>query len=91
MIRSVFAPFTCSLLAIFQLMVPALAADAPGDRIFGTTKVVPLHLTMSPSQFEALAPANSAPFSRRGGGGTRAASDDAHRNTFGVEIGRAHV
>lgn len=65
------------------------AADknaAPGERVFGTAKVVQLELTMSEKQFAALAPYGGGGFGPPGFGQPRKAPEGTHRNTFGVNF-----
>jgi len=60
---------------------------SPGDRVFGATKVVQFHLTISEQQFAALAPAaGGAPFGPPGFGPPRPQPEGTHRNTFGVDF-----
>lgn len=65
-------------------------STAPGERLFGTTKVNRLELTLNEQQFAALAPVGGGPFGPRGfaPGGAPAGKtvDQTHRNTFGVEF-----
>ncbi|MGV3607330.1 MAG: CotH kinase family protein [Planctomycetaceae bacterium] len=71
--------------------------SGPGDKIFGTGKVVQLHLTMSEKQLSSLSPAGGVPgfgppgFGQPGVGQPRIPTDDAHRNTFGVEFPWGHA
>lgn len=75
----------------------AEADSGPGDKIFGTGKVVQLHLSMSEKQLASLAPAGGGPgvgppgFGPPGFGQPRNPADDAHRNTFGVEFPWGHA
>ncbi len=65
MLVSVFASLAGSLPAQDAKVEPS-----PGDRIFETTRVHELHLTMSPEQFEKLTPKGGAsPFGPPGGPG----------------------
>lgn len=57
-----------------------------GERVFGLTKVVQFHLTMSERQFAALLPAGGAPFGPPGFGPPREPAEGTHRNTFGVDF-----
>jgi len=70
--------------------IPALSAEpkpaAPGDRVFGTDKVVQFHVTMSEKQFAALTPAGGGGFGPPGFGPPRQAPEGTHRNTFGVNF-----
>lgn len=93
MLRFTCSPFASAFLTIlnFIALVSATAhagenaGENAGDQIFYTRTVLPLQLTMSAADFEALIPASGGPFGR-GGNGTRRASNDSHRNTFGVEF-----
>lgn len=68
-----------ALVVLTSMAAPA-AEPAPGDRFFGTTRVVRLGLTIAPEAFGLLSPAGFP-------GASRAAADgDVHRNTFGVEL-----
>lgn len=58
----------------------------PGERVFGTGKVVQLNLTMSEKQFAALAPAGGGKFGPPGFGPPRKQPEGTHRNTFGVDF-----
>lgn len=75
----------------------AEADSGPGDKIFGTGKVVQLHLAMSEKQLASLAPAGGGPgfgppgFGPPGFGQPRNPADDVHRNTFGVEFPWGHA
>jgi spore coat protein CotH len=60
--------------------------EAIGDRVFGTTKIVQFHLTMSEKQFAALAPAGGGKFGPPGFGPPRQQPEGKHRNMFGVEF-----
>ena len=65
----------------------AAESDAsPGERVFGTAKVVQIHLTMSEKQFSALEPAAGAGFAPPGFGPPRKQPEGTHRNTFGVDF-----
>lgn len=64
----------------------AESASAPGERVFGTAKVVQFHLTMSEKQFAALAPAGGGGFGPPGFGPPRKQEEGTHRNTFGVDF-----
>lgn len=73
---------------------PGEKKGAPGDAVFGTAKVVSFHLTMTDKQFSALTPSGGpggfgpGGFGPGGGFGPRPAQpeQDAHRNTFGVNL-----
>lgn len=65
------------------------ADDLPGNAIFGDTHLLSLHLELSPAAFAALEP--QPRFGPPAGG----PAEDAHRNTFGVDLpwsrGTLHV
>lgn len=73
-------------LALTPTIEAAEKAASPGAKLFGTAKVVQLHLTMSEKQLAALAPAGGAQFGPPGFGPPRAQPDGTHRNTFGVDF-----
>jgi spore coat protein CotH len=76
-------PALISLSAIVALSGRAAEkASPPGDRVFGTAKVVQFHLTMTEKQFAAMTPAES----KGGFGPFRKAPEGTHRNTFGVDF-----
>jgi spore coat protein CotH len=58
----------------------------PGDRVFGVSKVVQFHLTMSEEQFAGLAPAGGGQFGPPGFGPRREQPEGTHRNMFGVDF-----
>lgn len=74
----------------FQQPAPAEENSRPGDSLFGTAKVVQLHLTMSEKQFADLAPKGQPRFGPPGFGppGAEPAPppENASRNTFGVDL-----
>ncbi len=74
---------------------PSADVGEAGDHLFGTAKIVKLHLSLSEKQFAALAPAGRPQFGPPGfgpgfgPGGNRPPPENArstHRNTFGVEF-----
>lgn len=69
-----------------RLAAPSLAAEPAGNKLFGTTKVVSLHLSMTEKQFAALAPAAGGGFGPPGFGPPRPQAEGTHRNTFGVDF-----
>jgi spore coat protein H len=73
----------------FSALLPASEIAAgkkapPGERVFGVGKLVRFHLTMSETQFAALAPAGGPKFGPPGFG--RKPPEGTHRNTFGVDL-----
>lgn len=73
---------TLPLLAALAASGPAAdKKSAPGDRVFGTAKVVSFHLSLSEKQFADLAPAGGGKF-----GPPRKQAEGTRRNTFGVDF-----
>ena len=93
MLRTITALLALSALCFGSIIqLPAGARGAEGDsvdgqRVFGTSKLNRLHLSMDEKQFAALTPAGFGP-TPAGFGTTRQLpriqSPDVHRNTFGV-------
>ena len=85
----------CPTLLVLAAVLPLSAAPpvtgkavqkkGPGDRVFGTAKVVRFELSMTEKQFAALTPANTGGFGM-GFGPRREQPEGTHRNTFGVDF-----
>lgn len=79
------------LAALLPLLAASLSSAAekkspPGDRLFGTSKVVQFHLSMTEKSWASLTPAVAPKFGPPGFGPPRAQPEGTHRNTFGVDF-----
>lgn len=79
--------------AVYSVIVVSMSpisADektkSTGDKIFGTAKVVQMHLQMTDKQLIALTPKESPKFGPPGFGPPRPQPEGTHRNTFGVDF-----
>lgn len=77
------------LLFIFFPLGFAIAEDKPkiaGEKIFGPSKVIQLHLTFEDKAFQSLNPTGPPRFGPPGFAPPKKIADDSHVNTFGVEL-----